>query len=69
MEEIFFDSSSRIYRYLRADAVQELFDQHSFRLEDHHKILLRLAVLEEWLRVYHAPLAARSPIRKEPVAP
>jgi len=57
MTEIFLDSSSRIFQYLRARAVRGLFDQHSSRRQDHHKILLRLAVLEEWFRADHAPLA------------
>jgi asparagine synthase (glutamine-hydrolysing) len=58
MTEIFLDDSSRIYQYLEARAVRGLFDRHSSGRQDNHKLLLRLTALEEWLRAYHAPLAA-----------
>ena len=51
------DSSSRIYQYLRANAVRELFEQHSSGRYDNHKILFSLVVLEQWLRMHESPVA------------
>jgi asparagine synthase (glutamine-hydrolysing) len=48
--EMLLDSESRMYQYLRREAVQELFDEHSSGRNDNHKILFSLVVLEEWLR-------------------
>ena len=55
MADTFFDGSSRIYRYLRPQAVRELFEQHATGRNDNHKILFSLAVFEAWLRVYDEP--------------
>jgi len=60
MAETFLDGGSRIYQYLRAGAVHELFEQHSSGREDNHKILFSLVVFEEWLRAHEAPVAALS---------
>jgi asparagine synthase (glutamine-hydrolysing) len=58
MAETLLDSSSKIYEYLRADAVRELFEQHSSGREDNHKILFSLVVFEEWLRAHESPVPA-----------
>jgi asparagine synthase (glutamine-hydrolysing) len=58
MSEIFLDEGSRMYQYLRASAVRELFEKHSSGREDHHKVLFSLVVFEEWLRTHEAPVAA-----------
>ena len=44
------ESSSRIYQYLRVDAVRKLFDEHASGRHDHHTVLFSLVVLEQWLR-------------------
>ena len=58
MNEALLDGASRIYQYLRADAVRELFQQHASGRHDNHKILFSLVVFEEWLRAHEAPVAA-----------
>ena len=58
MNEALLDGGSRVYQYLRADAVRELFNQHASGRHDHHKILFSLVVFEEWLRAHEAPVAA-----------
>jgi asparagine synthase (glutamine-hydrolysing) len=58
MTETLLDSGSRIYQYLRAPAVRELFEQHASGRHDHHKILFSLVVFEEWLRAHETPVAA-----------
>jgi asparagine synthase (glutamine-hydrolysing) len=58
MAETLLDGNSKIYRYLRPNAVSELFNQHAAGREDHHKILFSLVVFEEWLRAHEAPVAA-----------
>lgn len=50
MGEMLLDGESRMYQYLRREAVQELFEEHSSGRNDNHKILFSLVVLEEWLR-------------------
>jgi asparagine synthase (glutamine-hydrolysing) len=60
MTEILLDGGSRIYQYLRATAVRELFEQHASGRHDNHKILFSLVVFEEWLRTHEAPVAALS---------
>jgi asparagine synthase (glutamine-hydrolysing) len=55
--EMLLDRGSRIYQYLRADAVRELFDQHASGRQDNHKILFSLVVFEQWLRAHEAPVA------------
>jgi asparagine synthase (glutamine-hydrolysing) len=51
------DGSSRIYQYLRRDAVRDLFEQHCSGRHDNHKMLFSLIVFEEWLRAHEAPVA------------
>jgi asparagine synthase (glutamine-hydrolysing) len=58
MSEIFLDNSSRMYEYLRTNAVRQLFKHHSSGQEDNHKMLFSLVVFEEWLRVHQAPVPA-----------
>jgi len=58
MSETLLDDSSRIYQYLRASAVRELFEQHSSSQEDNHKMLFSLVLFEEWLRAHESPVAA-----------
>ena len=52
------DSGSRIYQYLRPQAVRELFEQHSTGRHDNHKVLFSLVVFEEWLRTHEEPVAS-----------
>jgi asparagine synthase (glutamine-hydrolysing) len=52
LADILLDGESRMYRYLRPRAVQELFDQHSAGRQDNHKVLFSLVVLEQWLRAH-----------------
>jgi asparagine synthase (glutamine-hydrolysing) len=52
MSEMLQDGESRMYQYLRREAVQELFEEHASGRNDNHKILFSLVVLEEWLRVH-----------------
>jgi asparagine synthase (glutamine-hydrolysing) len=60
MTETLLDDRSRIYQYLRASAVHELFEQHASGREDNHKILFSLVVFEEWLRAHESPVAMLS---------
>lgn len=57
MTDTLLDGGSKIYQYLRASAVRELFTQHSSGRQDHHKILFSLVVFEQWLRAHEAPVA------------
>jgi asparagine synthase (glutamine-hydrolysing) len=58
MSDTLLDDSSRMYHYLRASAVRELFEQHSSGQEDNHKMLFSLVVFEEWLRAHESPVEA-----------
>jgi asparagine synthase (glutamine-hydrolysing) len=58
MTEPLLDGSSEIYQYLRPDSVRQLFSDHTSGRCDNHKILFSLVVLEQWLRVHEAPVAA-----------
>jgi asparagine synthase (glutamine-hydrolysing) len=58
MADSLLDSSSRIYQYLRPQAVRELFMQHSSGRQDNHKILFSLVVFEEWLRIHEETAVA-----------
>jgi len=60
MSQTLLDSSSKIYQYLRPNAVSELFEQHASGRQDNHKILFSLVVFEEWLRAHEEPVAAVS---------
>lgn len=60
MTETLLDGDSRIYQYLHASAVRELFEQHASGRHDNHKILFSLVVFEEWLRAHETPVAALS---------
>ena len=50
MTEILFDVDSRIYRYMRPAAVQQLFRAHQAGKADNHKVLFSIVLFEEWLR-------------------
>lgn len=54
MSKTLLDGGSKIYQYLRPAAVRELFQQHTSRRHDNHKILFSLVVFEEWLRANEA---------------
>ena len=58
MTETLLDPKSKIYEYLRASSVRELFDHHLSGRQDNHKILFSLALFEEWLRVHEEPVVA-----------
>ena len=58
MADTFVDRESRIYQYLRPQAVRELFEQHTAGRRDNHKVLFSLIVFEEWLRAHEEPVAA-----------
>jgi len=60
MAETLLDGGSKIYQYLRAAAVRELFEQHASGRQDNHKILFSLVVFEEWLRAHEAPVTTLS---------
>ena len=60
ISDTLLDLGSRIYQYLRATAVRELFEQHASGRNDNHKILFSLVVFEEWLRAHEAPVEALS---------
>lgn len=52
MSGALLDSASRLYEYIRPNAVRGLLDQHSSGRQDNHKILFSLVVFEEWLRTH-----------------
>jgi asparagine synthase (glutamine-hydrolysing) len=52
MEDVLLDKDSRLYQYLRPEAVRALIDEHHVGRGDHHKILFSLVVFEEWLRLH-----------------
>jgi len=58
MADALLDGGSRIYQYLRPQAVRGLFDQHVAGRSDNHKVLFSLVVFEEWLREHEDPVAA-----------
>jgi len=58
ISDILLDPCSKIYEYLRPNAVGELLEAHSSGRSDHHKILFSLVVFEEWLRIHAEPVAA-----------
>jgi len=60
MAEIFVDRDSKMYQYLRPDAVNKLFEQHGSGRKDNHKILFSLIVFEQWLRTHEEPIEALS---------
>jgi asparagine synthase (glutamine-hydrolysing) len=50
IEDIFADSGSLMYQFLRPSAVRPLLAQHRSGQNDNHKMLFSLVVFEEWLR-------------------
>ena len=60
MADTLLDGGSRIYQYLRPQAVRELFEQHAAGRHDNHKVLFSLVVFEEWLRTHKEPVATLS---------
>jgi asparagine synthase (glutamine-hydrolysing) len=60
MADNLLDNESRIYQYLRPQAVRELFEQHAAGRNDNHKVLFSLSVFEEWLRTSEEPVVSLS---------
>lgn len=60
MAQTFLDRGSKIFQYLRPEAVKALFEQHSSGRQDNHKILFSLVVFEEWLHTLEEPVAVPS---------
>jgi asparagine synthase (glutamine-hydrolysing) len=57
MVDTLLDDSSRIYQYLRPQAVRQLYEQHVAERHDNHKVLFSLVVFEEWLRSCEEPVS------------
>jgi asparagine synthase (glutamine-hydrolysing) len=58
MVDTLLDRESKVYQYLRASSVRELFDLHVSGRQDNHKILFSLVLFEEWLRTHEKPVLA-----------
>jgi len=56
MVDTLLDDGSRIYQYLRPQAVRQLYEEHVAGRHDHHKVLFSLVVFEEWLRTCEEPV-------------
>ena len=67
MTDSLLAGTSRIFQYLKPEAVRALFEQHTSGRRDNHKILFSLVVLEEWLRTCDAPLAVTKAAFHSPV--
>lgn len=52
MSDTFQDARSKMYQYLKPQAVQQLYNAHLSGQQNNHKILFSLIVFEEWLRVH-----------------
>jgi len=52
LDSYLLDESSRIYQYLRPQAVRQLYQDHQSRKSDNHKLLFSLVVFEQWLRSF-----------------
>jgi len=50
MGKYFMDPQSKMFAYLKHDAVNRLLEEHQSGRNDNHKILFSLVVFEEWLR-------------------
>jgi len=57
MVDTLLDDGSRIYQYLRPQAVRQLYEEHVAGRHDHHKVLFSLVVFEEWLRTCEEPVS------------
>ena len=57
MSDALLDPDSRIFQYLRPQAVKSLFEDHVGGRSDNHKVLFSLALFEEWLRIHEEPVA------------
>jgi asparagine synthase (glutamine-hydrolysing) len=60
MADSLLDPESRLYQYLKPEAVRDLFEGHSAGRSDNHKILFSLVLFEEWLRVHEQPAVVAS---------
>jgi asparagine synthase (glutamine-hydrolysing) len=60
MADTLRDHDSRIYQYLRPNAVQSLLEEHGSGRNDNHKVLFSLVLFEEWLRSHETPVPAYS---------
>ncbi len=58
MVSTLLDDCSRIYQYLRPQAVRQLYEQHVAGRHDNHKVLFSLVVFEEWLRIHEEPVVS-----------
>lgn len=50
MRDVFMDSKSLLYQFMRPAAVQRLVSLHKSGQRDYHKVLFSLMVFEQWLR-------------------
>ena len=59
MVDTLLDEGSRIYQYLRPQAVRQLHEEHVVGRHDHHKVLFSLVVFEQWLRTLEEPIGVK----------
>jgi hypothetical protein len=50
LSELLLDPSSRMLGLLKVERVRTLLEQHRAKRQDNHKLIFRLAFLEQWLR-------------------
>jgi len=50
MDHYLLDTNSLMFKFLRPEVIQRLFEEHISGKNDNHKILFSLVVFEEWLR-------------------
>jgi len=60
MADSLLDPDSRLYQYLKPQAVRDLFEAHGAGRSDNHKVLFSLVLFEEWLRVHEEPAVVAS---------
>jgi asparagine synthase (glutamine-hydrolysing) len=50
LSELLMDGDSHMYRLLKPESVRKLLEDHQAGLQDNHKLLFSLVMLEQWMR-------------------
>jgi asparagine synthase (glutamine-hydrolysing) len=50
LSDLLLDSNSLMFKLLKVEPVRKLLDDHQAGLQDNHKLLFSLVMLEQWMR-------------------
>ena len=59
LSELLTDGNSLMFKLLKVEPVRKLLEDHQAGLQDNHKLLFSLVMLEQWMRGVSSNIATK----------